>query len=81
MPLRPLVEARARPLARVPRAIPPRVVVDVGMARPRPPRAVEDDMPRPIREEGAGVEYLDDGLDDVGGLSTKDVSVVLSDVR
>ena len=61
--------ALASPLPRVPRA-PPRAV---------PPRA-EGIPPRPappIRDAGAGVENFGGGLEDVGGLSTNDVSVVL----
>jgi hypothetical protein len=33
--------------------------------------------PRPMRDVGAGVEYFEDALDEVGGFSTKEVSVVL----
>ena len=63
--------ARASPLPRVPRnpprAAPPRA------AGPAPPRF---DDPA-IREAGAGVENLGVALEDAGGLSTKEVSVVL----
>jgi len=63
--------ARASPLPRVPRtpprAAPPRA------ACPAPPRF--DDPAN--REAGAGVENLGVALEDAGGLSTKDVSVVL----
>jgi hypothetical protein len=33
--------------------------------------------PRPIRDAGAGVEYFEDALEEVGGFSTNEVSVVL----
>lgn len=62
--------ALASPLARVPRT-PPRAV---------PPLAEGIPVPRPepaVRDAGAGVENFDVAFEDTG-LSTKDVSVVLS---
>lgn len=63
--------ARASPLPRVPRNPP----------RGAPPRAAGAAPPRfddpAIREAGAGVENLGVALEDAGGLSTKEVSVVL----
>jgi hypothetical protein len=35
------------------------------------------DVPRVVRDAGAGVEYFEEILDEVGGCSTKDVSLVL----
>jgi len=66
--LRPFA-ALARPLPRVPRS-PPRV------APPLPADAVPPRLAPAIREAGAGVANFG-GFDDVGGFSTKDVSVVL----
>jgi hypothetical protein len=67
--LRPFA-ALARPLPRVPRRPP----------RDAPPLPAGAEFPRlepPIREAGAGVEnFLGVALEDVGGLSTKEVSVV-----
>ena len=62
--------ALARPLPRVPRR-PPRAAppLPAGPAAPRPAPA--------IREAGAGVANLGADFEDVGGFSTKDVSVVL----
>jgi hypothetical protein len=66
---RPLA-ALARPLPRVPRR-PPR-------AAPPLPAAAPPRLGAPaIREAGAGVENLGVAFEDVGGFSTKDVSVVL----
>jgi hypothetical protein len=59
--------ALARPLALVPRK-PPLA------APPLPDGAIP---PRPPIRDGAGVENFGVAFDDVGGLSTKDVSVVL----
>ena len=63
--------ARASPLPRVPRKLP--LVA--------PPRAAGAAPPRlgavATRDVGAGVENLGVAFEDVGGLSTKDVSVVL----
>jgi hypothetical protein len=60
--------ALARPLARVPRR-PPRAAPPLPAGAPRPaPPAIRD---------GAGVENLGVGFEDVGGFSTNDVSVVL----
>lgn len=61
--------ALARPLPRVPR-IPPR-------AAPPLPEGAEPPRGAPIRDAGAGVENLGVGFEEVGGFSTKDVSVVL----
>lgn len=64
--------ALANPLPRVPRA-PPRAA---------PPLA-EGIPPRPAlapRDAGAGVENLGVALEDVGGFSTNDVSVVLQSI-
>lgn len=64
-----VIPLRALPLV-VPRAIP--------LARPLPAVA-----PRPVTplltalDDGAGLENLEDTLEEVGGFSTKDVSVVL----
>jgi hypothetical protein len=66
--LRPFA-ALARPLPRVPRS-PPRA------APPLPAGAIPPRLP-PIREAGAGVANFGVGFEDVGGFSTKDVSVVL----
>jgi hypothetical protein len=64
--------ARANPLPRVPRN-PPRAA---------PPRATGPAPPRfddpAIREAGAGVESFGVALEDAGGLSTNEVSVVLT---
>ena len=60
--------ALARPLPRVPRR-PPRAAPPLPAAAPRPPA--------PAIRDGAGVENLGVGFEDVGGFSTKDVSVVL----
>jgi hypothetical protein len=62
--------ALARPLPRVPRR-PPRAAppLPAGPTAPRPAP--------PIREAGAGVANLGADFEDVGGFSTKDVSVVL----
>lgn len=65
--LRPFA-ALARPLPRVPRN-PPR-------AAPPLPAGADPPLP-PILEAGAGVENFEVALEDVGGLSMKDVSVVL----
>ena len=70
--LRPFA-ALARPLPRVPRS-PPRAAPPL-----LPPATGIPPRPPPIRE-GAGVENLGGGLVDVGGLSTKDVSVVLDNI-
>lgn len=59
-------DARARPL---PRARPP-----LGAPRPAAPPA------RDIREAGAGVENFGLGLEESGGFSTKEVSVVLGGI-
>ena len=61
-----------RPLPRVePRAIP--------LARPLPAEAPLPEIPPLVTfDGGAGVENLEETLDEVGGFSTKDVSVVLS---
>lgn len=64
--LRPFA-ALARPLPRVP-LNPPRAVPPLPAGAPRPAPAILD---------GAGVENFGVALEDVGGLSTKDVSVVL----
>lgn len=62
--------ALAKPLARVPRT-PPRAVPPLAVGIP----------PRPVvREAGAGVENFGVGLEEVGGFSTKDVSVVLEEL-
>jgi len=68
--LRPFA-ALARPLPRVPRS-PPRAAppLPAGAAPPRPAPA--------IREAGAGVANFGVGFEDVGGFSTKDVSVVMN---
>lgn len=60
--------ALARPLPLVPRR-PPRAVPPLLAGPPRLAPAILD--------AGAGVENLRLAFDDVGGLSTKDVSVVL----
>lgn len=62
--------ALARPLPRVPRS-PPRAAPPLPAAGALPPRGA------PIRDAGAGVENLGVGFEEVGGFSTKDVSVVL----
>lgn len=49
--------------------MPPRAAPPLPEGAP-PPRV-------PMREAGPGVENFDDALEDVGGLSTNDVSVVL----
>ena len=67
--LRPFA-ALARPLPRVPRS-PPRA------APPLPAGAIPPRLP-PIREAGAGVANFGVAFEDVGGFSTKDVSVVLT---
>lgn len=59
--------ALARPLPRVPRS-PPRAA---------PPLPAGTPLPAPAIREGAGVANLGVAFEDVGGLSTKDVSVVL----
>lgn len=61
--------ALASPLPRVPRA-PPRAVPPLAAGGAIPPRPA-------IRDAGAGVENFGVGFEDGGGLSTKDVSVVL----
>lgn len=67
--------ALARPLPRVPRtpplALPP---LAPGPGAPR----LDDAL---MRDAGTGVWNLGGGFDDVGGLSTKDVSVVLLKVK
>lgn len=67
-----LPRALAKPLPRAPRYPP------LGM----PPLPVDDAPPRPgapaILEAGTGGVYLGVAFDDVGGLSTNDVSVVLN---
>jgi hypothetical protein len=66
--------ARASPLPRAPRILP----------LAAPPRAAGTAPPRlggpATRDVGAGVENLGVAFEDVGGLSTKDVSVVLMGV-
>lgn len=57
------------PLPAVPRAIP--LPLGMPLALPAP------DVPRVVRDAGAGVEYFEEILDEVGGCSTKDVSFVL----
>lgn len=64
-PLPPLLDALAKPLPLVLPAARPAV----------PPRAFAAPA-LPALEAGAGVVYLELAFDDVGGLSTKDVSVV-----
>lgn len=60
---------RPLPLA-APRAIP--------LARPLPEVAARPAIPPLVAlEGGAGVENLEETLEDVGGFSTKEVSVVL----
>ncbi len=66
--LRPFA-ALARPLPRVPRS-PPRA------APPLPEGAAPPRLP-PILDAGAGVENFEVALEDVGGFSTNEVSVVL----
>jgi hypothetical protein len=63
--------ARARPLPRVPRS-PPRAAPPLPAGAPLPTP--------PIREVGAGIANFGVAFEDVGGLSTKDVSVVLSSI-
>ena len=63
-----LFAALARPLARVPR-IPPRA------APPLPEGAIPPRVPMLV--PGAGLENFGVAFEDCGGLSTKDVSVVL----
>jgi len=64
--------ALARPLPRVPRS-PPR-------AAPPLPAGTPPRLALVILDAGAGVANLGVALEDVGGLSTKDVSVVLRDI-
>jgi hypothetical protein len=56
----------------LPLPVPLEIPLALGIPLPLP------DVPRPIRDAGAGVEYFEDTLDDVGGFSTNDVSVVLN---
>lgn len=66
--------ARASPLPRVPR-VPPRA------APPRPDGTPPPRLDVPVvREVGAGVVNLGVGFEEVGGFSTKDVSVVLDGI-
>jgi hypothetical protein len=67
--------ALARPLPRVPRALP----LALPPLAPGPAAPRLDDVL--MRDAGTGIWNLGGGLDDVGGLSTKDVSVVLQGVR
>ena len=67
-----LFAALARPEPRVPRS-PPRAAPPLPAGAPLPAP--------PILDAGAGVENLGVAFEDVGGFSTKDVSVVLRDIN